>query len=118
MIVYKNPINGITTNTVNTVNTTCLICLEDQPFPEFENFPCQCNGPFHKECLDTWFTTQNNPKQCPLCRIPIYGVLPIHDFLHNIGNFQWNLQYIVVLVTLSLSIFLISTMVALIIKYT
>jgi hypothetical protein len=50
---------------ISNTNTNCTICLEELN----KCVKLKCNHTYHKECIDTWFkTNNNNTKSCPLCR--------------------------------------------------
>ena len=65
MIVSRNPLHVL--EGVLRPQDPCLICLEETPYSRFHRFPCNCNGHFHNECLESWYVT-NRFRECPMCR--------------------------------------------------
>jgi hypothetical protein len=51
----------------------CPICMEE--FSEKTKVFLQCGHSFHKDCIDTWITSNAN---CPVCRAPTNKLLLLH----------------------------------------
>jgi len=48
-------------------NTVCEICLGLDDTVKTFDFPCNCSGLFHQQCLNDWETTSS--KTCPICKV-------------------------------------------------
>ena len=85
---HKNKINNKNINSINDINSNineneCLICLEvknnnnetTMKLKELEicEKNCDCNGCFHKSCLNSWFIFKF---VCPICRTKISNFNP------------------------------------------
>ena len=78
----------------------CLICLEVKNNNNEKTIKlndlascekrCECNGWFHKSCLDTWFIIKFS---CPICRISIDSFNPQHQ-IHYYDQTQTYIQII------------------------
>ena len=79
---------------VNPLNNICMVCLQDTPSPIITKFVCNCMGPFHKPCLETWYST-HTIQQCPVCK-------KTHNQIKNI--YKIFLAIVVVCVALSIPI--------------
>ena len=89
-------------NLVN-IEQPCLICWSDNSLIKLNNYPniikiCLCEGNFHKECLDTWFSKSNT---CPLCRKKV-SFYQTCDFLHSDTFHNLPLYILRILILLSL----------------
>ena len=93
-------------NNNNSINSNineneCLICLEvnnnnNEKTINLNDLAsceklCECNGWFHKSCLDTWFIIKF---ACPICRNPIDSFTPYQINQINHFNTQTHIQII------------------------
>lgn len=77
------PLDDISYNNID-LEQPCLICLQDNNVINLCNYSniiktCNCQGNFHEECLDTWFSKSSS---CPFCRKKVTYLKQEIDFLH------------------------------------
>jgi hypothetical protein len=97
------------------IEQPCLICWSDNLLVKLNNYPnivkiCLCEGNYHKECLDTWFSKSLT---CPLCRKKI-SFYQTHDFLHT-DSFT-NLPSYILLIVIVLSLLNIINVIYILLK--
>ena len=83
-------------NSINEYEYECLICLEIKNNNNEKSIKlndleicekqCECNGWFHKSCLDSWFVIKFS---CPICRNSINSFTP-----YQINHTQTHVQII------------------------
>ena len=102
-IIDNNCNNNNSINSNNSENE-CLICLEvnnnNEKTIKLNDLSsceklCECNGWFHKSCLDNWFIIKFT---CPICRNSIDSFNPQHQ-IHQINNFNNTQTYIQIIET-------------------
>jgi hypothetical protein len=97
--IYNDCNNNNHINSNNSENE-CLICLEvnnnnNEKTIKLNDLAsceklCECNGWFHKSCLDTWFIIKFT---CPICRNSIGSFNPQYQ-VNNFNNTQTYIQII------------------------
>jgi hypothetical protein len=89
-------------NVINEYEYECLICLEVKNTNNEKTFrlndleicekQCECNGWFHKSCLDTWFIIKF---ACPICRNEIHSFTPYQiNQVNHFNHTQTHIQII------------------------
>ena len=100
-ICLSNDSNNNNSINSNINENECLICLEvnnnnNEKTINLNDLAsceklCECNGWFHKSCLDTWFIIKF---ACPICRNPIDSFTPYQINQINHFNTQTHIQII------------------------